>query len=88
MGAGELQEGSGEYVNDTEILEGLTNFIIEFSEQTSVSSGHTWWVNKSAQIIAIDMYRVLEIFREKHPEARVHVVRRQSPAKEIYIDRA
>lgn len=75
-------------MSDYEILTDRAHFVVEYSERQTSKAGHTWTSNDHAEIIATDAYRVLEIFREFHPTAVVHVARRIGSHRNILVDRA
>lgn len=70
-----------------EVLEDRAHFLIEFSEPRHRVDQSLYWANDTAEIIAVDVYRVMAIFRYFHPDTRVHMVRRLGSHKRIIVDR-
>lgn len=63
-----------------------SHFVCEFSEPVDRGNGTVWWRNTSLNVMCSTLDRAVEMCRERHPDARLHVVRRVGTDKEILID--
>lgn len=61
------------------------HFVVDFSEPRQ-TQGRTWNANVSTDVICDSAERAIELVRERHPEAKVHVVRRVGGRAELLID--
>lgn len=61
------------------------HFVVDFSEPRT-TQGRPWNANVSIDVVCDTAERAIELVRQRHPDARVHVVRRVGGRAELLID--